>query len=121
MLPEWLNVGKPHYTEEGGPENSRNTSKSVSQLETQLESAPVSPSSRTGLRPSLQRSFHPTGSFGYFFGKVVITLSNVAFLIMLNSKYVAYLVLYVRQDCHQLLQRLVAGPQLHSAARRAVT
>lgn len=68
MLPEWLNVGKPHYAEEGGPENCRNTSKSVSRLETQLESAPGSPSSRTALRPSLQRSFHPTTSFfGLFF------------------------------------------------------
>lgn len=59
-------------------------------------------------------------SFG-FLCKGAITLSNLAFLVMLISKYVAYLVLYVWQDCHQLLQLLVAGPQLHSVARGVVT
>lgn len=56
-----------------------------------------------------------------FLCRGAITLSNLAFSVTLISKYVAYLVLYVRQDCHQLLQRLVVGPQLHSVARGVVT
>lgn len=33
MLPEWLSIGIPRYTERGGPGNSRNMFKWVSQLE----------------------------------------------------------------------------------------
>lgn len=118
MLSERLNFGNsdgvqhPHSTEEGGVHGEQGPRTSESELAGDvLESAPESPSPGTGLRapqpyPSTQLISCPC--------KRVVNLSRRASLaVLVSSHAAAYLMLYFRQDFHQLVQRLVMGPQLH--------
>lgn len=119
-MPEWLSIGIPRYTQWGGLGSNRNRFKWVSQLET----AGISPREPQVQDRTDSLSTAPLSQLVcifVFLCKGAITVSDFALLVMLISKYAAYLVLYVWQDCHQLLQLFVAGPQLHSVARGVVT
>lgn len=118
-MPEWLSIGIPCYTQWGGLGNNRNRFR-VSQLET-AGISPREPQVQDRTDPSVLLPSSQLVCLFVFLCKGAIILSNFCSFGYADFKVRSLPVLYVRQDCHQLLQPLVAAPSLHSVARGVVT